>query len=51
MNAVWTALGTPVIGIPMVTAGLPLGLQMIARRGTDGMLLSSAIQVELAIAG
>jgi Asp-tRNA(Asn)/Glu-tRNA(Gln) amidotransferase A subunit family amidase len=46
MNAVWTALGTPAIGIPMPVPGLPLGLQMIARGGADNILIRSAIQVE-----
>lgn len=47
MNAVWTALGTPAIGIPIPrAAGLPLSLQMIARPGADGMLLNAAKTVE-----
>jgi Asp-tRNA(Asn)/Glu-tRNA(Gln) amidotransferase A subunit family amidase len=46
MNAVWTALRTPVIGIPMRTAGLPLGLQIIAASGADGMLLQVASTIE-----
>jgi Asp-tRNA(Asn)/Glu-tRNA(Gln) amidotransferase A subunit family amidase len=48
MNAVWTALGVPVIGLPMSTAGpLPLGLQMIARHHSDAMLLSAASAMTL----
>lgn len=47
MNAVWTALGTPVIGIPVpATNRLPLGLQLIAAPGADGMLLTAAAMVE-----
>ena len=46
MNAVWTALGTPSIGIPMPVEGMPLGLQMIARGGADDILIRSAIQAE-----
>ena len=38
MNAVWTAMGTPAVGIPMpVAAGLPLGLQMIGARRYGGI--------------
>jgi Asp-tRNA(Asn)/Glu-tRNA(Gln) amidotransferase A subunit family amidase len=47
MNAVWTALGTPAIGIPIPrAAGLPLSLQLIARHGADSMLLNAAKTVE-----
>ena len=51
MNAVWTALGVPVIGLPMPHPGrLPLGLQMIAPHDGVGMLLSAASQVERLLA-
>jgi Asp-tRNA(Asn)/Glu-tRNA(Gln) amidotransferase A subunit family amidase len=47
MNAVWTALGTPVVGLPMPASGdLPLGLQMIGARDTDACLLNAALDVE-----
>jgi amidase len=48
MNAVWTALGTPAVTIPMPIASqeLPLGLQLIAARRNDGMLLKVASTVE-----
>jgi len=46
MNAPWTALHVPAISIPMPVAGPPLGLQMIAARGQDDMLLETAAQVE-----
>lgn len=47
MNAVWTALGTPAISIPMpVGNALPMGLQMIARNGCDDMLLGAAAELE-----
>jgi Asp-tRNA(Asn)/Glu-tRNA(Gln) amidotransferase A subunit family amidase len=49
MNGVWTALGTPALGIPMPADGMPLGLQLIARRGSDKTLLACAIQVEAAL--
>lgn len=44
MNAVWTALGTPVLGIPMPHApGLPLGLQLIGPWDAEAMLLHTGI--------
>ena len=47
MNAVWTAMGTPAVGIPMpVAAGLPLGLQMIGARDTEASLLNAALAAE-----
>lgn len=47
MNAVWTALGTPAVGLPMpLDAGLPLGLQMIGARDTDASLLNAALAVD-----
>jgi Asp-tRNA(Asn)/Glu-tRNA(Gln) amidotransferase A subunit family amidase len=46
MNAPWTALGTPAISIPMpVGRGLPLGLQLTAAPGHDGLLLRTAERV------
>jgi Asp-tRNA(Asn)/Glu-tRNA(Gln) amidotransferase A subunit family amidase len=46
MNAPWTALGTPAISIPMrVKPGLPLGLQLTAAHGQDGLLLRAAERV------
>ena len=42
MNAPWTALGTPAISIPMMTSGLPLGLQITADRGHDARVLRAA---------
>jgi Asp-tRNA(Asn)/Glu-tRNA(Gln) amidotransferase A subunit family amidase len=47
MNAVWTALGTPAVTVPMpLTGGLPLGLQLIAAPHSDFMLLKAASAVE-----
>lgn len=47
MNAVWTAMGTPAVGIPMpIAAGLPLGLQMIGARDTEASLLNAALAAE-----
>jgi Asp-tRNA(Asn)/Glu-tRNA(Gln) amidotransferase A subunit family amidase len=46
MNAPWTALGTPAISIPLpVGADLPLGLQLTAAHGQDGLLLRTAVRV------
>jgi Asp-tRNA(Asn)/Glu-tRNA(Gln) amidotransferase A subunit family amidase len=46
MNAPWTALGTPAISIPMpVASALPLGLQLTAAHGQDGLLLRTAERV------
>lgn len=43
MNAVWTALGLPVVTIPMRTEGLPLGLQIVGPRHRDSRLLGVAL--------
>jgi len=45
MNSPWTGLGVPAISIPLpVEAGLPLGLQLTADSGHDGMLLETAVK-------
>jgi Asp-tRNA(Asn)/Glu-tRNA(Gln) amidotransferase A subunit family amidase len=47
MNAPWTALGTPVVSIPMpVGAALPLGLQLTAERGDDARVLQAAVRLQ-----
>ncbi len=40
----WSYLGTPAITIPLMAsqAGLPLGVQLVARRGNDARLLRTA---------
>jgi Asp-tRNA(Asn)/Glu-tRNA(Gln) amidotransferase A subunit family amidase len=40
----WTYLGTPAVTLPLLRseAGMPLGVQLIARRGNDARLLRSA---------
>ncbi|HEU4689095.1 MAG TPA: amidase family protein [Vicinamibacterales bacterium] len=51
MNAPWTALGTPAITIPMpVGSDLPLGLQLTAAHGQDGLLLRVAERVAAILA-
>lgn len=48
MNAPWTGLGTPALGIPMPVGprDLPLGLQLTAAHGTDTQLLAAAISLD-----
>ena len=40
----WTYLGTPAVTLPLLrsTAGMPLGVQLVARRGGDARLLRTA---------
>jgi Asp-tRNA(Asn)/Glu-tRNA(Gln) amidotransferase A subunit family amidase len=40
----WTYLGVPAITLPLLQseAGLPLGVQLVARRGNDARLLRTA---------
>jgi Asp-tRNA(Asn)/Glu-tRNA(Gln) amidotransferase A subunit family amidase len=52
MNAPWTALGVPAISIPMAeSAGLPLGLQIVAQRGQDARVLRAAVRLRQVLAG
>src|SRR5262249_13351911 len=46
MKALWTALGTPAMTIPMRVSGLPLGLQLTADRGQDARLMQTALRLE-----
>jgi Asp-tRNA(Asn)/Glu-tRNA(Gln) amidotransferase A subunit family amidase len=41
---IWTYLGTPAVSLPLLRseAGMPLGVQLIARRGNDARLLRTA---------
>jgi Asp-tRNA(Asn)/Glu-tRNA(Gln) amidotransferase A subunit family amidase len=40
-NGQWTYLGVPAISLPLLEAdGLPLGVQLVGRRGEDGSLLA-----------
>jgi Asp-tRNA(Asn)/Glu-tRNA(Gln) amidotransferase A subunit family amidase len=52
-NRLWTLLGTPCVNVPGLVdgAGLPLGVQVVARFGRDRFALSAAAFLEQAIAG
>ena len=41
---IWTYLGTPAVTLPLLQgeAGMPLGVQLVARRGNDARLLRTA---------
>jgi Asp-tRNA(Asn)/Glu-tRNA(Gln) amidotransferase A subunit family amidase len=41
---IWTYLGTPAITLPLLQSeeGLPIGVQLVARRGHDARLLRTA---------
>ncbi len=43
-NGLWTLAGTPAINLPLLEgeAGLPLGIQMVSRRGRDADLFQAA---------
>ena len=43
-STIWTLCGTPAISMPMLAGaqGLPLGVQLVGRRGDDARLLRSA---------
>jgi Asp-tRNA(Asn)/Glu-tRNA(Gln) amidotransferase A subunit family amidase len=48
MNAPWTGLGTPALGIPLPVVGreFPLGLQLTAAHGADSQLLAAAVSLD-----
>lgn len=46
----FNATGQPAISLPLPVAGLPVGLQLIGRRGDDARLLAIAARVERALA-
>ena len=43
-NGLWTLCGTPAVTVPLFTAenGLPMGVQLVGRRGDDARLLRTA---------
>lgn len=49
-NGVWNHLGNPAIAVPagFDAAGLPLSVQLVARHGEEGTLLSLAHELEVA---
>ena len=51
-NKLWTLTGNPCVNVPGVTdaAGLPLGVQVLARFGRDRMALSAASWLEALLA-
>ena len=51
-NRLWTLLGTPCVNVPGLTdtAGLPLGVQLVARFGRDRFALATAAFLEDALA-
>jgi Asp-tRNA(Asn)/Glu-tRNA(Gln) amidotransferase A subunit family amidase len=50
-NRIWTLLHVPCVHLPVGTGphGLPLGVQLITRRGGDGLLLQASEWAEAAI--
>ena len=46
-NSIWTLCGNPAISLPLLTgpSGLPIGVQLVGRRGRDGDLLGTAGQI------
>ncbi len=43
-NTIWTLCGVPAVSLPVANgpSGMPLGLQLIGKRGEDGKLLANA---------
>jgi Asp-tRNA(Asn)/Glu-tRNA(Gln) amidotransferase A subunit family amidase len=52
-NGLWTLCGTPAVTVPVLesSAGLPMGVQLVGRRGDDGRLLRAARWLMERIAG
>lgn len=48
LNRVWTLLHVPCITLPLFTGpgGLPMGLQVVGKRGADAALLAAARRIE-----
>ena len=47
LSRIWTLLGTPCVSLPLLRgpSGLPVGLQLVADRGQDDLLLEAAVFV------
>jgi aspartyl-tRNA(Asn)/glutamyl-tRNA(Gln) amidotransferase subunit A len=43
-NSIWSFCGSPAVTLPLLRAdnGLPMGVQLVGRRGDDGRLLRTA---------
>jgi aspartyl-tRNA(Asn)/glutamyl-tRNA(Gln) amidotransferase subunit A len=43
-NGIWTLCGNPVVNLPLFTdsEGMPMGIQIIGKRGDDGRTLRTA---------
>jgi len=52
-NRAWTLLGTPALNVPGCVGvnGLPMGLQLVAPPGEDGLCLSAGAMLESALRG
>jgi Asp-tRNA(Asn)/Glu-tRNA(Gln) amidotransferase A subunit family amidase len=50
---IWTYLGTPAVSLPLLQseAGLPIGVQLVGRRGYDARLLRTARSLVNTLAG
>ncbi|GJE61970.1 amidase [Methylobacterium trifolii] len=48
-NRLWTLMGVPCVNVPVPGAGLPVGVQVIARFGDDGRALAAARLIEVAL--
>ena len=50
---IWTYLGTPAVSLPLLQseAGLPIGVQLVGRRGFDARLLRTARWLVNTLAG
>lgn len=46
----FNATGQPAISLPLPVAGLPVGLQLVGRRGHDAALLAAAARIEETVA-
>ena len=51
--ALWTFLGVPAVTLPLMTGpnGMPLGVQLVGRKGEDGRLLRNARRLAQLLAG
>ena len=51
-NGLWTYLGVPCVSLPLLNVeNLPLGIQLVGKRGEEGKLLSTARSLENYLSG